>query len=103
MTAYGISQSSSMAPDTSKAKSAVASIFAILDRKSKTDSTDDSVSMTSLESVKGELEFHHVSFKYPTRPDVQIFKDLSLAIHAGKVIWNPWIIPLVYTWLFELF
>ncbi|KAH7513545.1 hypothetical protein FEM48_Zijuj12G0211600 [Ziziphus jujuba var. spinosa] len=86
MTAFGISQSSSLAPDTSKAKSAVASIFAILDRKSKIDSSDDSASLTTLERVKGELEFHHVSFKYPIRPDVQIFKDLSLAIHAGETV-----------------
>lgn len=86
MTAVGISQSSSLAPDTSKAKIAIASIFAILDRKSKIDSSDDSG--TIIESVKGEIEFHNVSFKYPTRPDVQIFRDLCLAIHSGKVIWH---------------
>ncbi|KAH7513544.1 hypothetical protein FEM48_Zijuj12G0211500 [Ziziphus jujuba var. spinosa] len=84
MMAIAISQSSSMVPDTSKTKSAVASIFAILDRKSKIDSSDDLG--TTIERVKGEIEFHLVNFKYPTRPDVQIFKDLSLAIHAGKTV-----------------
>ncbi|XP_044491203.1 ABC transporter B family member 11-like [Mangifera indica] len=84
MAALGISQTSSLAPDSSKAKGAVASIFAIIDRQSKIDSSDDSG--TTLENFKGEIELRHVSFKYPLRPDVQILRDLSLAIHAGKTV-----------------
>ncbi|KAJ7955339.1 ABC transporter B family protein [Quillaja saponaria] len=84
MAGVGISQSASMAPDAGKAKSSAASIFAILDRKSEIDSNDDSG--TKLENVKGEIEFVHVSFKYPTRPDVQVFRDLCLAIHPGKTV-----------------
>ncbi|KAG1327605.1 ABC transporter B family member 11 [Cocos nucifera] len=84
MAAVGISQSSSIAPDSTKARSATASVFAILDRKSKIDPSDDSG--MSLETVKGNIEFQHVSFRYPTRPDVQIFQDLCLAIRAGKTV-----------------
>ncbi|KAL2510438.1 ABC transporter B family member 4 [Abeliophyllum distichum] len=84
MAAIAISQSSSFAPDSSKAKSAAASIFAMLDRKSKIDPSDEAG--LTLESVKGEIELKHVSFKYPTRPDIQIFRDLSLAIHSGKTV-----------------
>ena len=84
MAALAISQSSSFAPDSSKAKVATASIFAILDRKSKIDPSDESGQI--LENVKGEIELQHISFKYPTRPDIQIFRDLSLTIHSGKVI-----------------
>lgn len=83
LTATSLSQSSFLAPSASKAKSSAASIFAILDQKSKIDSSDDS-GMT-LQDVKGEVEFCHVTFKYPTRPDVQVFRDLCLAIQAGKV------------------
>ena len=83
MAAIGISQSSSLAPDSSKAKSAAASVFAILDRKSKIDPSDES-GMT-LDTVKGDIELKHVSFKYPTRPDVQILRDLCLTIRSGKV------------------
>ena len=72
-----------MVPDSAKAKTAAASIFAIIDRKSQIDSSDDSG--ITLEEVKGEIELKHVSFKYPTRPDIQIFRDLSLTIHSGKV------------------
>lgn len=84
MAAVGISQTSSLAPDTSKAKSATASVFSILDRKSKINSSDES-GMT-IDQVKGEIQLRQVSFTYPTRPDVHIFQDLCLTIHAGKVI-----------------
>ncbi|CAK9145285.1 unnamed protein product [Ilex paraguariensis] len=83
MAAIGISQSNSFARDSSKAKGAATSIFAILDRKSKIDPSDES-GMT-LEHVKGDIELQHISFRYPTRPDVQIFRDLNLTIHNGKV------------------
>ncbi|KAI3461135.1 hypothetical protein Pfo_017798 [Paulownia fortunei] len=84
MTAVGISQSGALAPDSGKAKAGAASIFALLDQKSDIDSANNS-GMT-LENVKGDIEFRHVSFKYPSRPDIQIFKDLCLAIHSGKTV-----------------
>ncbi|CAH9069562.1 unnamed protein product [Cuscuta epithymum] len=84
MAAMAISQSSSLAPDSSKATSAAASVFAILDSKSKIDPSDESG--VTLESVKGEIEFRHVSFKYPTRPDVQILRDMCLSIRSGKTV-----------------
>jgi ATP-binding cassette subfamily B (MDR/TAP) protein 1 len=84
MAAMGVSQSTGMAPDIAKVKSSVNSLFEILDRKSKIDASD--VSGTILENVKGDIEFRHVSFKYPTRPDIQIFRDLSISVHSGKVM-----------------
>ncbi|KAJ6831102.1 ABC transporter B family member 11-like isoform X1 [Iris pallida] len=83
MSAVGIiSQSRSLAPDVTKAKSATASVFAIVDRKSMIDSSDDSGVI--LEVVKGAITFQHVSFSYPTRPDVQVLQDFCLALHSGK-------------------
>ncbi|KAM5568512.1 hypothetical protein ABKV19_016195 [Rosa sericea] len=84
MTAVGISQSNSLSPDVSKGKSSASSIFAILDGKSKIDSSDDSG--TTIENVKGDIELRHVSFKYPTRPNVPIFQDLCLTIRHGKTV-----------------
>uniref|UniRef100_A0A1J3JST6 ABC transporter B family member 11 n=1 Tax=Noccaea caerulescens TaxID=107243 RepID=A0A1J3JST6_NOCCA len=84
MAAIGISQSSTFAPDSSKAKVAAASIFGIIDRKSKIDSSDESG--TVLENVKGDIELRHISFTYPARPDIQIFRDLCLTIRAGKTV-----------------
>lgn len=83
MAALGVSQSSAFAPDANKAKDSAASIFGILDRKSKIDSSVDEG--TVLANVRGDIEFKHVSFKYLTRPDVQIFRDLCLSIPSGKV------------------
>ncbi|KAK8588140.1 hypothetical protein V6N13_087088 [Hibiscus sabdariffa] len=84
MAVVGISQSSTFTPDSNKAKIAAASIFAIIDRESKIDPSDKSG--RKLENVKGNIELRHVSFKYPSRPDVQIFRDLSLSIRAGKTV-----------------
>nr|DAD32947.1 TPA_asm: hypothetical protein HUJ06_011798 [Nelumbo nucifera] len=84
MAAVGISQSSTLLPDTTKAKASTASVFEIVDRKSKIDPSD--ISGMTLENVKGEIEFRHVSFSYPTRPDVQIFRDLCLTIHSNKTV-----------------
>ncbi|KAK1316822.1 ABC transporter B family member 11 [Acorus calamus] len=82
MVTSGVSQTSSIVPDAIKASTG--SIFAILDRKSNIDPSDESG--MKLETVKGEIEFQHVCFKYPSRPDVQIFRDLCLAIQSGKTV-----------------
>ncbi|PIN17698.1 Multidrug/pheromone exporter, ABC superfamily [Handroanthus impetiginosus] len=84
LTAVGISQSGALAPDSGKAKVGAASIFTLLDHKSQIDSICDS-GMT-LDKVKGDIEFNHVNFRYPSRPEVQILKDFCLAIHSGKTV-----------------
>lgn len=38
------------------------------------------------EQLKGALEFHNVSFAYPTRKDAPIFQELSLSVPAGSVM-----------------
>jgi ATP-binding cassette, subfamily B (MDR/TAP), member 1 len=82
MAAIGVSQSSTLTSDSSKAKSAASSIFAIVDRKSKIDPSEDAG--VTAETLQGDIKFQHVSFRYPTRPDVQIFRDFCLTIRAGK-------------------
>ncbi|EAZ11523.1 hypothetical protein OsJ_01389 [Oryza sativa Japonica Group] len=84
MAAIGVSQSSTLTSDSSKAKSAVSSIFAIVDRKSRIDPSEDAG--VTVETLHGNIEFQHVSFRYPTRPDVEIFRDLCLTIHSGKTV-----------------
>lgn len=84
MAAIGVSQSSALAPDTGKAKDSAASIFEILDSKPSIDSSSNEG--ITLPSVTGNIELQNVNFKYPTRPDVQIFKDLSLRIPSGKTV-----------------
>uniref|UniRef100_A0ACD5Y0L9 Uncharacterized protein n=1 Tax=Avena sativa TaxID=4498 RepID=A0ACD5Y0L9_AVESA len=80
----GVSQTSAMASDSSKAKSSAISIFSLLDRKSEIDSSCNEG--LTLDEVKGNIDFRHVSFKYPTRPDVPIFSDFTLHIPSGKTV-----------------
>ncbi|KAG5622233.1 hypothetical protein H5410_007451 [Solanum commersonii] len=84
LSAVGVTRSTGMAPDASKAKDSIASIFDILDRKPEIDSSSDVG--TTLAAVRGDIEFKHVSYRYATRPDVQIFKDLCLTIPSGKTV-----------------
>ncbi|XP_022882478.1 putative ABC transporter B family member 8 [Olea europaea var. sylvestris] len=39
-----------------------------------------------LEKIRGELEFEHVQFTYPSRPDTFVLKDFDLKIEAGKTV-----------------
>lgn len=39
-----------------------------------------------LQDVQGEVEFVHVKFAYPSRPDAMVFEDLNLKIPAGGTI-----------------
>ncbi|XP_027338176.1 ABC transporter B family member 9-like [Abrus precatorius] len=84
ITAIGISQTAALAPDTNKAEDSAASIFEILDRKPAIDSSSNEG--RTLETVAGYIDLQYVSFNYPTRPHVQIFKDLCLSIPAGKTV-----------------
>ena len=36
--------------------------------------------------ARGEIQFDHVSFAYPTRPDADVLKDISLHIRPGETI-----------------
>jgi len=57
VSASAISQSSSFPADSTKAKGVTASILAIIDRKSKIETSDESG--TKLDNVKGVIELHH--------------------------------------------
>lgn len=91
MATIGVSQTSAMGSDSAKAKASASSIFAMIDRESKIDSSSDDGMV--LANVAGELEFHHVCFSYPSRPDIQIFRNLSLRIPSGKVTYKYIILP----------
>ncbi|VAH24306.1 unnamed protein product [Triticum turgidum subsp. durum] len=80
----GVSQTSAMVSDSNKAKDSAMSIFALLDLKSIIDSSNNEG--FTLDEVKGDIDFRHVSFNYPTRPDIFIFNDFTLHISTGKSV-----------------
>uniref|UniRef100_A0A0D9V4I1 MDR-like ABC transporter n=1 Tax=Leersia perrieri TaxID=77586 RepID=A0A0D9V4I1_9ORYZ len=83
-TAFGISQTSAAASDSTKAQESAASLLAVIDRESRIDSSVDEGII--LEKVNGTIDLNHVNFKYPSRPDVQVFCDFTLGIPSGKTV-----------------
>lgn len=63
-------------------RSAAASLFKVIDKKSAIDA--DSEDGLKLGNVRGEIRFENVAFSYPTRKDAHVFKSLNLKIAAGK-------------------
>jgi ATP-binding cassette subfamily B (MDR/TAP) protein 1 len=59
-------------------------IMEVIKRVPKIDS--DSMEGEILEHVSGNVEFKHVEFAYPSRPESIIFKDFCLEIPAGKAV-----------------
>ncbi|TQD86887.1 hypothetical protein C1H46_027504 [Malus baccata] len=68
----------------SEACSAAERIMEVIRRVPKIDS--DNMEGECLEDVSGEVEFKHLEFAYPSRPESIIFKDFNLTIPAGKTV-----------------
>lgn len=68
----------------SEASAAAERIKEVIKRVPKIDS--DNMGGQILENVSGEVEFKHIGFVYPSRPESIIFEDFSLKIPAGKTV-----------------
>ena len=77
-----IADAGTMTTDLAKGAEAVASMFAILDRKTKIE--PDNPKGYKPEKLKGDVQIVGVEFSYPSRPNVIIFKKFSLSIQPGK-------------------
>ncbi|POM64117.1 Multidrug resistance protein ABC Superfamily [Phytophthora palmivora] len=70
--------------DAPKAYQAGSTIFAIRDRDTPIDSfSSDGLRLASIE---GRLEFKNISFRYPTRPEINVLKNYNLTIEAGETV-----------------
>lgn len=63
-----------------KGAGAASRLFELLDQQP----IIDGVQGQKMKSSKGHIKFENVSFKYPTRPDNMVFKDLNLEINPGS-------------------
>ncbi|CAA3021805.1 ABC transporter B family member 2-like [Olea europaea subsp. europaea] len=79
VTALAMGETLAMAPDLLKGNRMVASVFEVLDRKTEILS-DVGEEVTRID---GTIELKDVEFSYPSRPNVLIFKDFNLRVHAG--------------------
>uniref|UniRef100_A0A8C9DT68 Bile salt export pump n=1 Tax=Prolemur simus TaxID=1328070 RepID=A0A8C9DT68_PROSS len=64
-------------------RAAAASIFETIDRKPIIDCMSEDG--YKLDRIKGEIEFHNVTFHYPSRPEVKILNNLNMVIKSGEM------------------
>ncbi|KAM9334421.1 bile salt export pump-like [Symphorus nematophorus] len=57
-------------------------IFETIDREPEIDCLSEAG--YKLDRVKGDIEFHNVTFHYPSRPEVKILDQLSVAVKSGE-------------------
>ncbi|KAL8475659.1 hypothetical protein ACS0TY_028356 [Phlomoides rotata] len=81
ITANSVAETVSLAPEIIRGGEAVGSVFSILDRSTRIDPDDPEAEV--VETVRGDIELRHIDFAYPSRPDVMVFKDLSIRVRAG--------------------
>jgi len=82
--AQGLSTASTWLGDQAKAKKAVTHIFNTIDRTPTIDAYSESG--TTLDVVKGKIEFRHVKFNYPSRSEIPIFTDFDLKIEPMSTV-----------------
>ncbi|XP_071603537.1 bile salt export pump isoform X4 [Heliangelus exortis] len=63
-------------------RGAAANIFETIDEKPTIDCMSEDG--YKLDKVRGEIEFHNVTFYYPSRPDIKILDSLNMVIKAGE-------------------
>ncbi|XAR71205.1 Xenobiotic-transporting ATPase [Bertholletia excelsa] len=68
----------------SEASTAGQRIMEMIRRVPKIDS--DNLDGQILQNIVGEIEFNHVEFAYPSRPETLVFKDLCFKIPAGNIV-----------------
>ncbi|XP_077010189.1 bile salt export pump isoform X2 [Tamandua tetradactyla] len=64
-------------------RAAAVAIFETIDRKPVIDCMSEDG--YKLDRIKGEIEFHNVTFHYPSRPDVKILNNLNMVIKSGEM------------------
>jgi len=82
--ASGAAMASQWQADKAKAKTALNHIFSTLDRTPQIDAYE--TCGDQLQDVRGKIEFKHVEFQYPSRPDVVVFKDFDLCIEPNTTV-----------------
>jgi ATP-binding cassette, subfamily B (MDR/TAP), member 1 len=85
VSANGAAETLTLAPDFIKGGRAMHSVFETIDRRTEIE-PDEPESIPVPDRLRGEVELKHVDFSYPSRPDISIFRDLTLKARAGKTL-----------------
>uniref|UniRef100_A0A6N2L6F3 ABC transmembrane type-1 domain-containing protein n=1 Tax=Salix viminalis TaxID=40686 RepID=A0A6N2L6F3_SALVM len=81
---WSLGQSFSNLGAFSKGKAAGYKLMEII--KQRPSIVQDATDGKCVAEVKGDIEFKSVTFSYPSRPDVIIFRDFSIFFPAGKTV-----------------
>ncbi|GAB4820940.1 hypothetical protein N2152v2_007986 [Parachlorella kessleri] len=84
LSAMGAAQAQAFFPDVAKGKAACMNVFTIIDRKPLIDASSPD-GKKPLE-CHGSIELREVTFAYPLRPEVQVFRKFTLTIPAGQMV-----------------
>ncbi|GAM28104.1 hypothetical protein SAMD00019534_112800 [Acytostelium subglobosum LB1] len=84
LSAIGVGQTSSFAPDLAKAQVAANEIFHLLDQQSSIDGTNPAGDTIPI--VTGDIVMKNIDFAYPSRPNQMVFQGFNLNIQSGTRI-----------------
>lgn len=82
--AFGLGRAFAIAPDFSKAQTATARMFKLIDDVPSIDKYD--TGGLQPEEYTPEVTFQKVRFRYPTRPDVSVLSGLSVSVRPGETL-----------------
>ena len=83
----GISEGLNGISDYPKAKAAFISLFKIIRTNSLIPSFyEDNRGKIEPDNLKGKIEFRNVTFAYPTKPEIDILKNVSFVIEPGQSV-----------------
>jgi len=73
-------------PDISSARGAGAAIIKLVDSTPEIDAESTEGKTFEAEVVRGQIRIENVHFRYPTRPDVRVLRDLSFTVEPGTYV-----------------
>ncbi|XP_053289020.1 ATP-binding cassette, sub-family B (MDR/TAP), member 4 [Pleuronectes platessa] len=82
--AFTLGQSSANIQTFASARGAAHKVYSIIDNNPTIDSYSEAGFKP--DSIRGNIEFKNIDFSYPTRPDVQILKNMSLSVKSGQTM-----------------
>jgi ATP-binding cassette subfamily B (MDR/TAP) protein 1 len=71
-------------PDIHKAFRGLKAVYSLISRKSAIDHL--SSAGAAISEIDSSIDFQNVKFRYPSRPETLVLKDISLEIKKGKVL-----------------
>ncbi|XP_018424050.1 PREDICTED: bile salt export pump-like [Nanorana parkeri] len=80
--ALNLGQASPCLQAFASGRGAATNIFETIDNEPKIDCMSEEG--YKLDKVKGEIEFHNITFHYPSRPEVKILNKLNMIVKSGE-------------------